>query len=117
MGVDLTTRTDLVLTWVGAAGVIAYTVYIHGQRSPFFHAFSVFALLTMAWLGWDLLVRRRADLAPMENRFTDALTAVLAFCLLLFATDFGLRPGWVPFRLGSLGGLLFVYACVRLGGA
>src|SRR2546422_1649305 len=33
MGVDLTTRTDLVLTWVGAAGVIAYTVYIHGQRS------------------------------------------------------------------------------------
>jgi hypothetical protein len=206
MGVDLTTRTDLVLTWVGAVGVIAYTVYIHGQRSrspleartlfllyalgtlflvrglywlydgpwletlrfvpttllplattlfveglrrrhaspalktfiaagtllffgwnllglvfgqrgPFFHAFSVFALLTMAWLGWDLLARRRPDLSPMENRFTDALTAVLAFCLLLFATDFGLRPAWVPFRLGSLGGLLFVYACVRLGGA
>ena len=205
MGADLT-RTDLVLTWVGAGGVIAYTVYIHGQRSrspleartlfllyalgtlflargfywlydgpwletlrfvpttllplaatlfveglrrrhaspalktfvaastllffgwnllglvlvqrgPFFRAFSVFALLTLAWLGWMLLARRRADLSPMENRFTDALTAVVACSLLLFATDFGLRPDWLPFRLGSLGGLLFVYACVRLSDA
>src|SRR2546427_1984 len=52
-----------------------------------------------------------------ENRFTDALTAVVACSLLLFATDFGLRPDWLPFRLGSLGGLLFVYACVRLSDA
>lgn len=74
----------------------------------------VVTLGTLAWLGLIALFRNRARHAPMENRLINGCAAALAFAFLLTATDVGLGPAWLHFRLGGIGALIFVYVCVRL---
>jgi hypothetical protein len=96
--------------------VVMNLIYIDDKRT-FFAFFKWFSVLTLVWLSISLLFRRRADLSPMENRLVDGITAAGAFGIVFAATDFELRPDWLPYQLGGLGGLMFVYACVRLTNA
>ena len=98
----------------GAVVFVPWNVLDFGDRSVFFIGFRTYALLTFGWLGLMLVTRRRKDHAPIENQLIDGFTAVLAIGFFLIMTDVQLRPEWLPFRLGSIGGLIFVYTCVRL---
>ena len=99
-----------------AAAFIMNLVFIDDKR-VFFDFFRWFSVLTLAWLSVSLLLRNRRDLSPMENRLVDGITVAGAFSIIFAATDFGLRPRWLPYQLGGLGALMFVYACVRLTNA
>ena len=50
----------------------------------------------------------------MENRLIHSFTMALGFAFVLAATDMQIRPEWLHFRLGGIGGLIFVFVCVRL---
>ena len=103
-----------VFVGLGVAVFVPWNLLASDSRATFFLAFRIYALVTFAWLGLMLLARRRAALAPMENQLIDGFTLALAIGLFLIMTDVQIRPAWLPFRLGSIGGLIFVYVCVRL---
>ena len=84
------------------------------SREALFTGYKIFTLSTIIWLGLVLAVRNRRTLSAMENSFIDAVTAALAFTFVLALTDMQMQPDWLPFRLGSIGGLIFVYVCLRL---
>ncbi len=83
-------------------------------RADLFTGYKVFSLSTILWLGLVLITRDRRRLSLMENRFIDGFTAALGFTFVLATTDMQMRPEWLHFRIGSLGGLIFVYVCLRL---
>ncbi len=88
-------------------------VLVHDKRefSSFFSTFTVITLAVIA--GW-LVFRPRADLSPAENRLVDAISAACALGVPFAITDFEWRPDLVPYQLGGIGTLIFVYACIRL---
>lgn len=85
-------------------------------RGHYFRALSIFMVVTFLALVSLLLWRRRSDLAPAENALADAVTVAAGLAVAVALTDFRWRPDWLDLRLGGLGGLFFVYACVRLSG-
>ena len=85
------------------------------QRQIFAYSFMTFLALTLALLSGFLLLRERASLSPPENRFIGAVSQACAIALALSVTDFRTVLGFPPVRLGSLGALAFVYACVSVG--
>lgn len=87
------------------------------SREDLFVVYKIFMLVTFAWLGKLLITRKRGALSAMENRFVDGITAALACTFVLALTDLQIRPDWLHFRIGSIGGLIFVYVCLRLDNA
>jgi hypothetical protein len=85
-----------------------------GRSEVFFLPFTIYALATFAWLALTLIRRDRDDIAPMENRFADAASVSLIVAAALALTEFGIRPAWMPYGLGGLGVLIFLFACVHL---
>jgi hypothetical protein len=85
-----------------------------GRSQVFFLPFTIYALATFAWLALVLIRRDRDDIAPMENRFADAASVSLIVAGALALTEFGIRPVWMPYGLGGLGVLIFLFACVHL---
>lgn len=83
-------------------------------RTLFFDGFSIFVVLTLAWLALVLLWRDRASLSPAENAFVRGVSVAVALSVPLGLSDFRIRPEWLELRLGGLGGLFLVYTCVRL---
>ena len=80
----------------------------------YFQGLTWFTVLTLAWLFWTLLRRDRGDVSRAQNVFVDGVTFAIALAVLFALTDFRIRPDWMNLRLGGLGGLFFVYSCVRL---
>ena len=80
----------------------------------YFQGLTWFMVLTLAWLLWTLLRRDRGDVSRAQNVFVDGMTLASALAVLFALTDFRIRPDWMNLRLGGLGGLFFVYSCVRL---
>lgn len=110
-------HTRLILKlFVGAGTVVFFTLNLVPliERAAYFAGYRIFALTTFAWLGLVLVTRRRRAHSPVENRFINAFVLVLAFGFLVTMTDVRLRPEWLPLRMGGLGGLIFVYTCVRV---
>jgi len=107
------------IKWIVGAGTVAsfamnWVLFRAAPKEHFFDFFRWFTIGTLAWLGLALLVRNRADLAPIENRFVDGITAACGMGVIFAATDFSVTPSWAPFQLGGIGALFFVYTCVRL---
>ena len=86
---------------------------VHDKRE-FSSFFSTFTVITLAVIAAWLVFRPRADLSPAENRLVDAISAACALGVLFAITDFEWRPDLVPYQLGGIGTLIFVYACIRL---
>ena len=86
-----------------------------GAEGVFFRTLSVYVVATLVALAGLLVGRRRGDLSPAENALADGVAIASALAVLVAMTDFRLRPDWLDLRLGGLGGLFLVYACVRLG--
>lgn len=86
---------------------------VHDKRE-FSSFFSTFTVITLAVIAAWLVFRPRADLSPAENRLVDAISAACALGVLFAITDFAWRPDLVPYQLGGIGTLIFVYACIRL---
>ena len=76
----------------------------------------VVTLGTFAGLAFMVAFRDRRELSPMENRLISGFTTALAITFVLALTDLGIAPSWLHFRLGGIGGLIFVYICVRFTG-
>jgi hypothetical protein len=74
----------------------------------------VVTLGTFGWLALLVAFRDRTEHAPMENRLINGVTTALAFAFVLALTDLQIAPSWLHFRVGGIGGLIFVYVCVRL---
>jgi len=107
------------IKWIVGAGtvlsfVMNWVLFRAAPKELFFDFFRWFVIGTFAWLGLSLLLRNRADLSPIENRFVDGITGACAMGVVFAATDFTVRPAWAPFQLGGIGSLFFVYTCVRL---
>lgn len=73
----------------------------------------VVTLGTFAGLAFMVAFRDRGEHSPMENRLISGFTTALAISFVLALTDLGIAPSWLHFRLGGIGGLIFVYICVR----
>lgn len=73
----------------------------------------VVTLGTFAGLAFMVAFRDRGEHSPMENRLISGFTTALAITFVLALTDLGIAPSWLHFRLGGIGGLIFVYICVR----
>ncbi len=73
----------------------------------------VVTLGTFAGLAFMVAFRDRGAHSPMENRLISGFTTALAITFVLALTDLGIAPSWLHFRLGGIGGLIFVYICVR----
>ena len=76
----------------------------------------VVTLGTFAGLAFMVAFRDRGAHSPMENRLISGFTTALAITFVLALTDLGIAPSWLHFRLGGIGGLIFVYICVRFTG-
>jgi len=105
--------------WIIAAGTLTafamnFIFWGAGPKEHFFDFFRWFVIGTFAWLALSLLLRRRSDLSPMENRFVDGTMAACAMGVIMAGTDFNVRPSWAPYQLGGIGSLFFVYCSVRL---
>jgi hypothetical protein len=74
----------------------------------------VVTLGTFAWLAWNVVRRDRAAHSTMENRLINSVGMALAVAFAVALTDLQLAPSWFHFRIGGMGGLLFVYVCVRV---
>ncbi len=83
-------------------------------RWYFFRGLTSFMIVTFLWLFWMVLRRDRDTLSPAENGTIDGLSVAIVLAILVSLSDFQLRPDWLHLRLGGLGGLLFIYTCVRL---
>src|SRR3954470_22114178 len=57
------------------AFVLNWVLFSAAPKEHFFDFFRWFTIGTFAWLGLSLLLRNRADLSPIENRFVDGITA------------------------------------------
>ena len=73
----------------------------------------VVTLGTFAGLALVVAFRDRREHAPMENRLITGVTTALAIAFVLALTDLQIAPSWLHFRLGGIGGLIFIYVCVR----
>jgi hypothetical protein len=73
----------------------------------------VVTLGTFAGLALMVAMRDRRGHAPMENRLISGVTTALSIAFVLALTDLRIAPSWLHFRLGGIGGLIFVYICVR----
>ena len=101
---------------VALGSVVAVTmnlVMVYDKRE-FFSFFSNFTILTFAVLVAWLVMRPRADLSAAENRLVDAIAVACALGVMFAMTDFEIRPDWLPWQLGGIGALVFVFSCVRL---
>jgi hypothetical protein len=98
----------------GSAVFFIWNLLPSGRSEVFFLPFTIYALTSFAWLALTLIRRDRADIAPMENRFADAASVSLIVAAALALTEFGIRPAWMPYGLGGLGVLIFLFACVHL---
>jgi hypothetical protein len=76
-------------------------------------AFLVYTAATLALLAAFLVLRRREQLSPPENRFIDVVVLAVLCALPLWITDFPSVVGIAPIRMGALGALLFVHVCAR----
>lgn len=103
-----------------ATGTVVFFVWnllTGGDIHPWFTAFSIFVLVSLVWLFAILVTRDHSQLSPGENQLIGALSVAFGIGALVAFTDFGYRPTWMPIGMGSVGGLIFIYACVRLGRA
>jgi hypothetical protein len=110
-------HASLALKITVAAGSVVFFLWNllpSGRSEAFFLPFTIYALATFAWLALALIRRDRSDIAPMENRFADAASVSLIVAAALALTEFGIRPSWMPYGLGGVGVLIFVFACVHL---
>jgi hypothetical protein len=98
----------------GSLVFFIWNILPSGRSEAFFLPFTVYALTTFVWLALALVRRDRADIAPMENRFADAASISLIVAAALALSEFGIRPAWMPYGLGGLGVLIFLFACVHL---
>lgn len=101
---------------IGTAVFLLVALLNMFPRVMSFHAaFGMFFLSVIAYLGFVLYTRDRTDLSESENRFANAVAVALVVGLPLVLTDFRASLlSWAPLKLGSLGGLIFVYTCVRM---
>lgn len=74
----------------------------------------VITLGTFAWLAWMVVRRDRRAHSTVENRLITSIGTSLAIAFFLALTDLQLAPSWFHFRIGGIGGLIFVYVCIRL---
>jgi len=103
-----------------ATGTVVFFVWnllTGGDIRPWFTAFSIFVLVSLGWLFAILVTRDHSQLSPGENQLIGSLSVAFGIGALVAFTDFSYRPSWLPVGMGSVGGLIFIYACVRLGRA
>jgi hypothetical protein len=101
----------------GTTVFFVWNLLTGGDIHPWFTAFSVFVLVSLGWLFAILVTRDRGELSPGENQLIGALSVAFGIGALVAFTDFSYRPSWMPLGMGSVGGLIFIYACVRLSRA
>lgn len=94
-----------------------WNLFTGGDIHAWFVGFSAFVVVTLAWLFVILVTRDRSQLSPAENQLIASLAVAFGAGVLVALTDFGYRPSWLPVGMGAVGGLIFIYACVRLSQA
>ncbi len=98
---------------VGTLACVVLNLVPLVSRDDLWTISKVVTLGTFAGLALVVAFRDRRGHAPMENRLITGVTTALAIAFVLALTDLQIAPSWLHFRLGGIGGLIFVYVCVR----
>jgi hypothetical protein len=102
--------------FVASGSLIFFAANLSGHlldSREFLMGFLLFELAVLLAILLMLQMRRREDLSVEENSFADAVFIAAILALPLVVTDF--RNDFVPspVRLGAIGGVFFVYVCIR----
>lgn|GEM_PF-2126599 len=83
---------------------------------PFEALFALFVCGFAGMLSWTLFTRKESDLTPGENSVLNATTIgfLVLFCFMVYELPVFQHVRGV--RAGSLGGLVFLYICIRIYG-
>lgn len=98
----------------GSATFSVWNLLPSGRTNTFFRPFTAYLILGLGGLALVLVRRDRRSLSPLENRYADATSVAFLVATAFTATELDVRPSWLPYGLGGLGGLTFLHVCVHL---
>jgi len=108
------TLTFKIFVAVGSAVFSVWNFLPSGRTNLFFRPFTAYLILGLGWIAFALVRRDRSSLSPLENRYADATSVAFLVATAFAATELDIRPSWLPYGLGGLGGLTFLHVCVHL---